>query len=104
MKLTKQDTTLCEKDALQDMLDSEKALMSLYTTALYEGSGKNLRKNFSDNLLAVAQNQYTLFQQMSSRGYYEAAPAKTDMIDQANDTFKKQQKTLSSAKSAAAGK
>ena len=38
--------------------------------------------------------------QMSSRGYYEAAPAKKDMIDQANDMFKKQQKSLSSAKSA----
>lgn len=98
MKLTKCDTTLCEKDALQDMLDSEKTLMSLYTTALYEGSGKSLRKNFSDNLIAVAQNQYTLYQQMSTRGYYEAAPAKKDMIDQANDMFKKQQSTLKSTK------
>ena len=94
MKLTKSDTTLCEKDALQDMLDSEKALMSLYTTALYEGNGKNLRKNFSDNLLGVAENQFTLYQQMCARGYYQAPPAKKDVIDQANDTFKKQQKTL----------
>ncbi len=96
MKLTKSDTSLCEKDALQDMLDSEKALMSLYTTALYEGDGKNVRKSFTDNLLGVAENQYTLYQQMSARGYYEAAPAKKDMIDQANDTFKKQQKALKS--------
>ena len=94
MKLTKSDTSLCEKDALQDMLDSEKALMSLYTTALYEGDGKNVRKSFTDNLLGVAENQYTLYQQMSARGYYEAAPTKKDMIDQTNDTFKKQQKAL----------
>lgn len=104
MKLTKTDTTLCEKDALQDMIDSEKSLMSLYTTALYEGSGKNVRKSFSDNLMGVAQNQYTLYQQMSSRGYYEAPPAKKDMIDQANDAFKKQQKTLCDAKRTASGK
>ncbi|MCD8373380.1 MAG: spore coat protein [Clostridia bacterium] len=97
MKLTKSDITLCEKDALQDMLDSEKALISLYATALYEGSGKNIRKNFADNLNAVAENQYTLFQQMSARGYYEVPPAKKDMIDQANETFKKQQKTLKCA-------
>lgn len=96
MKLTKSDTSLCEKDALQDMLDSEKALMSLYTTALYEGDGKNVRKSFTDNLLGVAENQYTLYQQMSARGYYEAALAKKDMIDQANDMFKKQQKALKS--------
>ena len=103
MKLTKSDTTLCEKDALQDMLDSEKALMSLYTTALYEGNGKNLRKNFSDNLLGVAENQFTLYQQMCARGYYQAPPGKKDVIDQANDTFKKQQKTLKMP-SAAGGK
>ena len=106
MKLTKSDTTLNEKDALQDMLDGEKALMSLYTTALYEGSGKNMRKNFAENLTTVAQDQYTLYQQMSSRGYYEAPPAKKDMIDKACDTFKKQQKELKkkSAGDAAGGK
>lgn len=102
MKLTKSDISLCEKDALQDMLDSEKSLMSLYTTALYEGSGKNIRKNFSDNLMAVAQNQYTLYQQMSARGYYEAPPAKKDIIDQANDMFKKQQNSLKAGKPAQA--
>lgn len=101
MKLTKSQTTLCEKDALQDMLDSEKALISLYATALYEGSGKNLRKNFADNLMGVAENQYTLFQQMSARGYYEPAVAKKDMIDKAADSFKKQQKALANAKKSA---
>ncbi len=100
MKLTKMDTTLCEKDALQDMLEGEKSLISLYATALYEGSGKNMRKNFADNLMGVSENQYTLFRQMSARGYYETAPAKKDMIDKANDTFKKQQKTLKAAASA----
>ncbi|MCD7728835.1 MAG: spore coat protein [Clostridia bacterium] len=97
MKLTKSDMSLCEKDALQDMLDSEKALITLYATALYEGSGKNIRRSFADNMMAVAENQYTIFQQMSSRGYYAPQPAKKDMIDQANETFKKQQKTLKCA-------
>mgnify|MGYP000003347145 FL=1 len=101
MKLTKSDTSLCEKDALQDMLDSEKSLMSLYATALYEGSGKNVRKSFTDNLMGVAENQYTLFQQMSARGYYETPPAKKDMIDKTNDMFKKQQSSLKTPKQAA---
>ncbi len=94
MKLSKSDITLNEKDALQDMLESEKMLMTLYTTALYEGSTKSVRKAFSTNLLAVAQNQYCLFDQMKSRGYYAPAPAKKDMIDQANETYKKQCKEL----------
>ncbi len=94
MKLTKMDTTLNEKDSLQDMLEAEKQLMALYTTALFEGSTKSVRKNFSTNLLGVADNQYCIFSQMQSRGYYEPQPAKKNMIDQANDTYKKQKKSL----------
>ena len=94
MKLTKMDCTLNERDTLQDMLDSEKQLMELYTTALFEGSTKSVRKSFSANLLAVAENQYSIFTQMQSRGFYEPQPAKKNMLDEANDTFKKQKNQL----------
>lgn len=94
MKLTKSDVTLNEKDALQDMLESEKQLMTLYTTALFEGSTKSMRKNFSTNLLGVADNQYTLFTQMSTRGYYQPQPANKNLIDTANQTYKKQKNQL----------
>ncbi len=94
MKLTKSDVTLNEKDALQDMLESEKQLMTIYTTALFEGSTKSMRKNFSSNLMGVADNQYTLFTQMSARGYYQPQPANKNLIDTANETFKKQKNQL----------
>lgn len=94
MKLTKSDCTLNEKDALQDLLESEKQLMTIYTTALFEGSTKSMRKNFSSNLLGVAENQYCLFNQMQTRGYYEPQPANKTMIDEANATYKKQKNSL----------
>lgn len=94
MKLTKSDVTLNEKDALQDMLESEKQLMTIYTTALFEGSTKAMRKNFSTNLMGVADNQYTLFTQMSTRGYYQPQPANKNLIDTANETYKKQKSQL----------
>ena len=94
MKLTKSDVTLNEKDALQDMLESEKQLMTIYTTALFEGSTKSMRKNFSTNLMGVANNQYTLFTQMSTRGYYQPQPANKNLIDTANETYKKQKSQL----------
>jgi spore coat protein CotF len=94
MKLTKSDSQLNEKDAIQDMLESEKQLISFYATALFEGSSKSVRKEFSTNLMAVANNQYSLFNQMSTRGYYQPSPAQKQMIDQTNDTFKKQAKQL----------
>lgn len=94
MKLQKSDVTLNEKDALQDMLESEKQLMTIYTTALFEGSTKSMRKNFSTNLMGVAENQYTLFTQMSTRGYYQPQPANKNLIDTANETYKKQKSQL----------
>ena len=94
MKLTKMNTQLNEKDAIQDMLESEKQLMSFYTTALFEGSSKSIRKNFSTHLNSVAENQYSLFNQMSTRGYYTPTPAQKQMIDQTTETFKKEKKQL----------
>ena len=94
MKITKSDITLNEKDSLQDMLESEKQLMTLYTTALFEGSTKSIRKSFSTNLMGVAENQYTLFTQMSTRGYYQPQPANKNLIDTANETYKKQKSQL----------
>ena len=94
MRITKMDCSLNEKDTLQDLLEGEKQLMSLYTTALFEGSTASFRKNISANLFGVAENQYKLFSQMRSRGYYEPAPAKKAMLDEAVSTFKKQKKEL----------
>lgn len=94
MKMGKSDTQLNEKDALTDMLESEKQLISLYATAIFEGSGKNVRKSFASHLSGVAENQYCIFSQMSSRGYYAPAPAQKQTIDETNDTFKKELKTL----------
>ncbi len=88
------DCTLNEKDTLQDLLESEKQLMEIYTTALYEGSNKSVRKSFSTNLLGVAESQYCIFTQMQSRGYYEPKPAVKAMLDEANETYKKQKKQL----------
>lgn len=95
MKLQKSDTTLNEKDAIMDMLESEKQLMSFYTIALFEGSSKNIRKNFSSHLSTVAENQYNLYSQLSNRGYYTPTPAQKQMIDQTVETYKKQKKSLS---------
>ncbi|MDE6558037.1 MAG: spore coat protein [Clostridia bacterium] len=94
MKSSKSNTQLNEKDAILDLLESEKQLMSFYTTALFEGSSKSIRKNFSTHLNSVAENQYCLWSQMSSRGYVQPAPAQKQMIDQTCDQFKKQKKSL----------
>ena len=89
MKQSKKDTTLCEKDALQDVLDMEKLLMSYYSAALLEGSCKPFRKEILKHYTADAETQFLVFEQMLSRGYYEVQPAAKLMIDQTTEKFSK---------------
>lgn len=91
----KSETCLNEKDTFYDILEDEKQLLSLYATALFEGNGKQVRSCFSKNLDGVALNQYTIYSQMLAKGFLpEPAPAVKDMIDTANENFKKIQKSL----------
>ena len=85
MKLSKKDTTLKEKDALQDMLEAEKLLMSYYSAAVMEGSCKAILKNYSSS----ADTQFSVFEQMLARGYYDVQPAEKPMIDQKTQIFSK---------------
>ena len=57
MKQSKKDISLNEKDALQDMLDVEKQLLTFYTTALTEGSSKSFRKEIMKNYSSSAEDR-----------------------------------------------
>ncbi len=89
MKLSKKDVTLKEKDALQDMLEAEKLLMSYYSAAVMEGSCKPFRKEILKNYTSSADTQFTVFEQMLARGYYKVMPAEKPMIDQKTEMFSK---------------
>ena len=94
MKQSKRDTALCEKDALQDMLDCEKLLMGYYAASLLEGSCKPLRKEVLKNYTSQAETQFSVFEQMLSRGYYEVQPVQKPMLDGQTEKFSKVQKQL----------
>ena len=93
-KKSKMDTTLNEKDALQDMLDIEKLLMSYYSAALLEGSCKPFRKAILKNYTTCADTQFQVFEQMLSREYYQVQPAEKLLIDQKTDSFSKVKKQI----------
>lgn len=94
MKQSKKDITLSERDALQDMLDVEKLLMNYYNAALTEGSCKPFRKEILKHLTSHAETQFTVFEQMLARGYYEVQPAETQMIEEKAETYKKVRKQI----------
>lgn len=94
MKQSKKDITLSEKDALQDLLDQEKLLMTYYAGAYTEGSSQAFRKAILKNYTAHAETQFDVFEQMLSRGYYEVQPAAKMMIDQNAEKFEKVKKQI----------
>ena len=94
MKQSKKDTTLNEKDALQDLLEAEKMLLSYYNAAVIEGSCKPFRKEIFKNYTSSAETQFTVFEQMLARGYYDVQPAERKMIEQKKNVFSKVLKQL----------
>ena len=94
MKQSKKETTLCEKDALQDLLDAEKLLMNYYATALTEGSCRPLRRQILKLYGEHADTQFSVFEQMIQRGYYQVQPAQKMMIDEKTEAFSKVKKQL----------
>ena len=94
MKQSKKDTTLNEKDALQDLLEAEKMLLSYYNAAVIEGSCKPFRKEIFKNYASSAETQFTVFEQMLARGYYDVQPAESKMIEQKKNVFSKVLKQL----------
>lgn len=90
----KSDVTLNEQDSLQDMLDCEKQLMGFYATALKEGSTKALRKELMKNYTSCADGQFTVFEEMRVRGYYQVQPVQKQQLDAKLDSFRKVEKQL----------
>lgn len=96
MKQSKKDISLSEKDALQDMLDIEKLLMNYYNAALTEGSCKSFRKEILKRFTEHAETQFTVFEQMLARGYYEVQPAERQLVEKNKETFSKAYKQIGS--------
>ncbi len=94
MRQSKQDFALNEKDALQDMLNTEKLLMNYYAAALTEGSCKAFRKEILKNYTAGAETQFAVFEQMLAREFYTVQPAEKKLVDEKKETYAKVLKQL----------
>ena len=85
---SKQQIQLNEKDSLQDMLNLEKEIVKLYSTALTEGNGSKVRTMVKNHLVDSANDQFEVFTQMAENNYYEVKPADKAVIDEQKANFK----------------
>lgn len=78
MAVKKSDFTLNEKDSLTDMLNLEKTIVKVYSTAMTEGTSKGFRTTVKEHLQGTADDQINVFLLMTELGYakVESAPEK----------------------------
>ena len=84
----KAETTLNERDSLQDMLTLEKGLVKLYSTALTEGVSNGFRTVVKDHWNGAVSDQLDVFFQMTEHGYYRVESASEDALEEQKEKFK----------------
>ncbi len=85
----KADITLNEKDSLQDMLNAEKSLVKIYSTAMTEGCSKGFRNLIKEHWGECAQDQMNVFLQMTEHGYYQVESAPEQILAEHKQKFSK---------------
>lgn len=95
MSQYKADITLNEKDSLQDMLNAEKNLVKIYSTAMTEGCSKGFRTLIKSHWSASVEDQMKVFMQMTEHGYYKVESAPETVLSEHRNKFMKVKEQLS---------
>jgi len=94
MKSAMGKAQLGDKDMLNDILNTEKQLVSVYASFLCECADMDGRQVFAGNLNQTAQDQYATFQLMQQKGWYQTEQAQKQKVDQARQTLTQMQSEL----------
>lgn len=73
-------TTMTQQELLTDILNQERTLIKEYASNITESSCTNLRQLLLNNMMEVAADQYTVFEQMKNRQMYETKKAQQNEV------------------------
>lgn len=90
----KAQTTLNEKDSLQDLLTMEKSLVKTYSTAITEGCSDGFRSTIINNWQDSVSDQMDVFLQMTELGYYKVESAPESTLSEQKQKFSEIQNQL----------
>jgi spore coat protein CotF len=71
-----------DKELTQDLLATEKQVISAYSTGITESSCMNLRNTLVDNFKNVQEVQYKVFDTMRQKGWYPTKDAPDNEVQQ----------------------
>ena len=90
----KADITLNEKDSLQDMLNLEKEMVKMYSTALTEGVRKGFRERVSQFFDEQAKSQFDIYMLMTELDYASVTSAPEEILSEQKQKFSQIQDQL----------
>lgn len=79
-----------DKSLMQDMLLLEKGVCDLYMHGTIESSTTNVQKAFNDALNESLSMQGTLYEKMSTKGWYSADQAEQNKVSSVKQKFSAQ--------------
>ena len=79
------NTSMSEKDLMQDLLATEKQVISAYSTGITESSCENLRNTLVENFKNNQTIQYKIFDAMKQKGWYPTKDAPDNEVQQLKD-------------------
>lgn len=71
-----------EKEMMQDLLTTEKQVISSYSTGITESSCQNLRNTLVNNFKSAQDIQYKVFDAMKQKGWYATKDAQANEVQQ----------------------
>jgi len=74
-----------DKEMMQDLLTSEKQVISSYSTGITESSCMNLRNTLVGNFKNAQEIQYKVFDSMKQKGWYPTKDAPANEVQQLKD-------------------
>ena len=79
---------LGDPEIIADTLGGQKSLITLYSTAIIEGSTSAIRDLFRQNMTECATDHFASFEYMAKNNLYPIEEAPTEKIKEAVTTFK----------------
>ncbi|WPC42236.1 spore coat protein [Clostridium sp. JS66] len=83
-----------DKEMAQDLLATEKQVISAYSTGITESSCMNLRNTLVDNFKNAQEVQYKVFDAMRQKGWYATKDAPDNEVQQLKNECNQMSGTL----------
>ncbi|MBE7061348.1 MAG: spore coat protein [Clostridiales bacterium] len=85
---------LNEKEGFTDILILEKHILSVYATVIEESTSEGFRAVVNKHLNEAVSDQFSVFLQMTDRGFYKVETAKEEQVQQVRESYKQTLKEI----------